>query len=162
MAFYLFVLPAGIAALFAIIQCSPSPTDSIEQAIECLLALLAICLGGTLPVSLLVMRKSVRHAVTSGRGFWIALGITASIFLLRDLLDCRSSFPFSPLAIQLLESWAGFSFNRIGLVLGIVLALTHRSWISPALGTDRSVRISWNHGIQVVPVSLRWTGPRGL
>ena len=122
-AFYLCVLPAGIAALFVIVQCSPNPTCSIGQAIECLLTLLAICLGVTLPVSLLVMQESLRHAVTSGRALWIVLGLTASILLLRDLLECHGSFPFSQLSLKILGFWAGFQFTRIELVVGIVLAL---------------------------------------
>ncbi len=122
-AFYLCVLPAAIAVLFLIIQCSPSPANSSGQAIECLLGLLAICLSVTLPVSLLVMRKSARHAVTSGRALWIVLGVAAGIFVLRDLLGFHGSFPFSQLGLTVLESWAGFPFTRIELVAGIVLAL---------------------------------------
>ena len=60
MAFYLFVLPVGIAGIFATQQHSPNPTHSIAQAIEFLLVVLSICLGVMLPVSLLAMRKLVR------------------------------------------------------------------------------------------------------
>jgi hypothetical protein len=122
-AFYLCVLPAGIAALFEMVQRSPNPACTIGQAIECLLALSAICLSVTLPVSLLVMQKSVRRAITSGRALWIVLGMTASIFLLRDLLECHGSFPFSQLGLTILEFWAGFPFTHIELVVGAVLAL---------------------------------------
>ena len=111
------------SALFVIVQCSPIPADSIGQAIECLLALLAICLSVTLPVSLLVMHRSVRRAVTSGRALWIVLGVTAGVFLLRDLLGCRGSFPFSQLSLAILESWAGFALTHVELAVGIVLAL---------------------------------------
>lgn len=120
--FYLGVLPVGIAAIFVIVQHSPSPASSIVQAVECLLAVLAICLSVTLPVSLLVMQKSVRRAVTSGRALWIVLGTTAVIFLVRDLLKCHGSFPFSQLGLRALESWSGLPFAHIELVAGVVLA----------------------------------------
>jgi hypothetical protein len=121
-AFYLGVLPAGIVALFVLVQRSPSPAHGIGQAIECLLALSALCLSVTLPVSLLVMLKSVRHAVVSGRALWLLVGITAGFFLLRDLLEFHGSFPFSRLTLEALEVGSGCPFTHIELVVGIVLA----------------------------------------
>ncbi|MEN6458669.1 MAG: hypothetical protein ABFC63_07035 [Thermoguttaceae bacterium] len=121
-AFYLGILPAGIAVLFVLVQCSPNPAHGIGQAIECLLALAALCLSVTLPVSLLVMLKSVRRAVADGRALWLLVGITASFFLLRDLLEFQGSFPFSDLTLAALEFGSGCSFAHIELVAGIVLA----------------------------------------
>jgi len=122
-AFYVCVFPFGIAVLFAIVQGSPSPANSIKQGIECLLALSAMCLSVTLPVSLLVMQKPLRRSLTHGSGLWFVLGITASIYLLCGLLGSHGSFPFSRLGLTILEFWAGFPFTRFELVVGIVLAL---------------------------------------
>jgi hypothetical protein len=121
-AFYLGVLPAGIVALFVLVQCSPSPAHGIGQAIECLLALSALCLSVTLPVSLLVMLKSVCHAVVIGRALWLLVGITASVFLLRDLFEFHGSFPFSRVTLEALEIGFGCPFTHIELVVGTVLA----------------------------------------
>jgi hypothetical protein len=121
-AFYLGVLPAGIVVLFVLVQCSPSPAHGIGQAIECLLALSAFCLSVTLPVSLLIMLKSVRRAVVSGRALWLLVGLTASFFLLRDLLEFHGSFPLSRLTLEALEFRYGCPFTHIELVVGILLA----------------------------------------
>ena len=56
-AFFLLILPAAIAALFAVQQHSPNPTHSVDQAIEFFTIVSAICLGVTLPVSLLARRR---------------------------------------------------------------------------------------------------------
>lgn len=122
-AFYLVVLPTGIAALFTMVQCSPNPAWSIPQAIECLLELLVICLCVTLPVSLLVMQKSARQAVTSGLALWTLLAITAAVFVLYGGRECQDSLLFSQCTLRVLELWVGFSFARIDLIVGVVLAL---------------------------------------
>lgn len=123
LAFYLGVLPLGIAASFTLVQYSYNPARSIPQVIECLLELLVLCLSVTLPVSLLVMQKSARRAVTSGCALWVLLGITAAICVLCGAGECEDRLLFGRLTLRVLELWAGGSFARIDLIVGAVLAL---------------------------------------
>jgi len=133
-AFYACVFPLGVGVLFGIVQGSSSPANSIEQGIECLMALSAICLSVTLPVSLLVMQKRLLRSLTHGRGPWLILGVVASIFLLHDLLGIHESFPLSRQGFAVLEVSAGFQFTRYELVVGIVLALFTLLGIALRLG----------------------------
>jgi hypothetical protein len=132
--FYLGVLPLGVGLLFLTIQASPSPAHGAEQVVECLLAMLALSLCVTLPVSLLVMSKPLRRSLKQGNGLWYALVAIGTAYILCGLLGVHCSFPFSELGLEVLEILVGFSFTRYELVTGIVLALFACIGITRRLG----------------------------
>ncbi len=56
-AFYLLVFPVAVALMFVIQHRSRNPTNSIDEGVEFVLVMSAICLIGTAPLSFLAMRK---------------------------------------------------------------------------------------------------------